>query len=181
MAKRKNKRKGNRKKPNEQKKPFVTELERKGNLKTLDEQNKAFVAELEKQGRLNASLVLHEPEGFEKLSKVVLEFIEPYMNTKYVTSRKDFDLLLAIAAITWNVSMLPEEQAKDFIEKSIDEQSSSFKSDNKFMIDLIEEMMERKRKHFAQYTRSIVSYRITETKAGLHLSVVSTMGNEDIK
>ncbi len=43
------------------------------------------------------------------------------------------------------------------------------------MRGIIEELIERKNKHFAEHTRTIMDYQVTETRNGFHLSVASTL------
>lgn len=56
---------------------------------------------------LKGQKVVPRPEGMEKMSEVLLEFVQPYM--KSAKTRKAYDSLLAIAVASWNCALLDEK------------------------------------------------------------------------
>ena len=132
--------------------------------------HREFVSRLEKQGLLKGRKLLYQPEGYEKMSEVVQDFIEPYM--EYATTREAMGKLIALAILAWNASMLSDDKAKAMVKGVVDSQPLS-KSDREMMIRVVEELIERKKEHFAHYTRDILDYELTEAEDGFRLSVVS--------
>ena len=62
-----------------------------------------------------------------------------------------------------------------FMVKKMIKSLSLPRSDARDTKGIIEELIERKNKHFAEHTRTIVDYQVTETRDGFHLSVASTL------
>jgi len=135
-----------------------------------------FVSRLEEKGLLKGRKLLYEPEGHEKMSAVVWDFMEPYM--EYATTYEALGKLIVLALLAWNASILPDDEAKAAVERVVDSQPLS-KSDHEMMIDVVEDMMERKKKHFAHYTTAILDYELTETEDEFHLSVVSFVKGDE--
>lgn len=52
--------------------------------------------------------VIIDPEGYEKMSDVMNEFIEPYSAT--INNISDYKTLLMMGAIAWNASVVPEDK-----------------------------------------------------------------------
>ncbi len=156
MAKRKGKRKVKRKrrKTPDRYKPLVSKLQSKG---LLDKYNVE---------------VRYEPSGVAKMSEVVIDFIEPY--AEYAETYEAYQKLVMIAIVAWNTTLLPEKKQKAMVKKMIKSLSLP-RSDARDTKGIIEELIERKNKHFAEHTRTIVDYQVTETRDGFHLSVASTL------
>jgi hypothetical protein len=132
--------------------------------------HKKLISKLEKRGLLKGRKILYEPEGYEKLSAVMWDFIEPYRN--YATTNEALRKIITLAILAWNASMLPDDKAKDMVEKIVDNQPLS-KSDHDMMISVVKNLIERKKKYFAQYTRDILDYELIETEDEFRLSIVS--------
>lgn len=137
------------------------------------ERNTTLVPKLRKQGLLSDPLILHEPEGFEKTSAMILELIEPYVER--TADREDFEALVAYAINAWNISMLPNGELQAMIDKAV-AKDPTMKSESEEVVKLLDELIERKRKLFAYNTRTISGYELVETKDGYNLSVISSMG-----
>ena len=156
MAKRKAKRRAKRKRrktPNRYK-PLVNKLQSSG---LLDEHDME---------------VRYEPSGVAKMSEVVIDFIEPYAD--YAETYEAYQKLVMIAIIAWNTTLLPEKEQKPMVKKMIKGLPLS-RSDARDTKGVMKELMERKKKHFAEHTRTILDYQVTETRHGYHLSVASTL------
>ena len=138
--------------------------------------HKRLVSRLEKKGLLKGREILYQPEGYEKLSTVVWDFIEPHR--KYATTYEALRKLITLAILAWNASMLPDDKAKDFVEKVVDSQPLS-KSDHDMMISVVKDLIERKKKYFSQYTRDILDYELIETEDEFRLSIVSFLDTDN--
>jgi hypothetical protein len=134
-----------------------------------------LVSRLEKQGLLKGRKILYQPEGYEKLSTVVWEFIEPHR--KYANTYESLKKLIVLAILAWNASMLPDDEAKDFVDKVVDSQPLS-KSDHDMMISVVNDLIKRKKKYFSQYTRDILDYELIETEDEFRLSIVSFLDTD---
>ena len=135
------------------------------------ERNTTLVPRLREQGLLKDQEILYEPEGFEKTSAMVLELIEPYM--EYPAGRENFEALIRLAIMAWNISMLPDGGLQVIIDK-VAEDTPVFEREG--IADLLEEVMERKRKLFPYNTRIISGHELTETEDGYNLAVASSVG-----
>jgi hypothetical protein len=114
--------------------------------------------------------IVYAPEQAEKMSEVLLAFIEPYKEAADTTEA--MHRLITIALVAWNTALLPEaEQAG-----SLKQLSKSFPADT---VDdfyaIVGEMIERKNRLFADYTRSILDYELTDIGDSYHISVISTL------
>jgi hypothetical protein len=49
------------------------------------------------------ALVLMEPEGYEKISDVIIQFLQPYVVK--LRSPKEYEKLLVIGILAWNASL----------------------------------------------------------------------------
>ena len=133
---------------------------------------KPLVSKLQSKGLLDKVKVRYEPSGVAKMSEVVIDFIEPYV--EYAETYEAYQKLVMVAIVAWNTTLLPEKKQKAMVKKMIKSLSLP-RSDARDMKGIIEELIERKNKHFAEHTRTIVDYQVTETRDGFHLSVASTL------
>lgn len=118
--------------------------------------------------------VIVDPAGEVKMSEVLENFVEPYLDT---ASNHDQRLkLLGIAVFAWNLALLPENKQQPELDKIVTEltrwQGRQMKQDVR---KILEEMMERKRDFFAQHQRYILDFELKERRHDFHLSVVSTL------
>ncbi|MDY6938208.1 MAG: hypothetical protein SWY16_11125 [Cyanobacteriota bacterium] len=114
------------------------------------------------------------PEGEVKMSEVLKAFVEPYVESGMTLPQRM--KLLDIAVLAWNLSLLSEESRPSIIEQAIDQ--SFPKTENRVrreMREVIDELIERKQKLFAQYERYIVDFDVQETPQEFNLSVASTL------
>jgi len=135
---------------------------------------KPLVSKLQSQGLLDNDKyeVRYEPKGVPKMSEVLVDLIEPYV--EYAETYEAYQKLVTVAVVAWNNSLLPERNHKPIIKKTI-KSLSLLRSDAQDMKRIIEELIERKKKHFPEHTRPIVDYQVTETRDGYHLSVASIL------
>ncbi|NPV81873.1 MAG: hypothetical protein HPY52_16705 [Firmicutes bacterium] len=128
---------------------------------------------LHSRGLLKGQKVVPRPEGMEKMSEVLLEFVQPYM--KSAKTRKAFDSLLAIATASWNCALLDEKGSHELSDQIVNAVVSCEDKQGQVVIRrVMNELIERKKRHFAKYDRYILNYVLSETEDGFHLSVVST-------
>ena len=131
-----------------------------------------IVSKMKKKGTFDVQKVLYEPKGEVKMSAIVLDFVEPY--AKHTKTPEAYQTLIRIAMIAWNVALLPETEHEAMIDIPITNQHLS-RADRKEIRNLLEGLIERKNKHFADYNRAIMDYQLAETKDGITLSIASSL------
>jgi len=120
------------------------------------------------------SKVVYEPAGREKMSEVLEEFIEPYSDL--ADTDEAFEKLLNLGVLAWNAALLPEDERQAIIDKTVETGlPGSSKADRTLAREVIETLIRRKQEHFAANQRAIISFKLTDTGDGLHLSVASTL------
>ena len=111
----------------------------------------------------------------EKMSDVILRFAEPLQD-------EDGDLganQVRLAIMIWNASLLPEETQAEALQEIQEIIPRHHREARREMLELIDELLERKETHFSENKRIIIDYDIRDTARGLHLNVVSTPPQDD--
>lgn len=128
--------------------------------------------------RLKANPVLKDIEiveasNQEKMSAVILRFVEPYKAT--ATSKEAYEKLIVFAMVAWNASILEgvaRQQIIDTIRKEI--LSSSGEKGSQDLDEMLTMLMQRKERYFADNKRLILDYSVSESKHEFHLAIIST-------
>jgi hypothetical protein len=131
-----------------------------------------LVSKLKQRGLLEEKEILYQPSGEVKMSEVIMDFIEPYR--EYANTYEAHRKLITLALLAWNAALLPENEQKAMVEKVVGSLKLS-KSDTEGMMNIVEEMIERKNKYFVDYTRTILDYQLSYAEEGFHLSVASML------
>jgi len=120
------------------------------------------------------SKVVYEPAGREKMSEVLEEFIEPYRDG--ADTDDAYEKLMMLGVLAWNAALLPADQRKAMVDETIAAGfSRASRSDQALAREVVETLIRRKLEHFAENQRAIISFKLTNTGDGLHLSVASTL------
>ena len=106
----------------------------------------------------------------EKMSEVLWEFLAPYM--PLAPDREAVEKLLTMAIAAWNVALFPVGERAQRLRELSTTLPAEARTD---FLALIQEMMTRKARYFAQSTRYILNYELTERRASYHLNVLSTL------
>ncbi len=134
----------------------------------------AFKQTMQKDGLIEGQKVIFNPDGEVKMSEVLTEFIKPYM--KRVNTVDEHRKLLVIAVLAWNAAILPEEKRQEMVNTLL---ANLQMPDDKDFRSIIEMMIERKMKHFAEIRRLIVNFELTDLGSSTHLSVASTLDKDE--
>ncbi|TAK33603.1 MAG: hypothetical protein EPO21_12465 [Chloroflexota bacterium] len=119
------------------------------------------------------SEVVFQTGSSEKMSEVLLAFVEPYQ--EYATTRDAFERLIAIGVVAWNAALVsPEDRHSLLDETSKSIQESAGKEDAEVYKALVNDLIKRKERYFASNKRVIVTYQVTEGKGKFHLAVASS-------
>ena len=106
----------------------------------------------------------------EKMSEVLWEFVAPYM--PLAPDREAVEKLLTLAIAAWNMTLFPVAERAQHLRELSTTLPAEARTD---FLALIEEMITRKERDFAQHTRYILNYALTERRASYHLNVLSTL------
>jgi hypothetical protein len=109
--------------------------------------------------------------GKEKMSKVLLDFVAPY--TESADSHEEFQRAVFLGLIGWNIALLPANVRKECIDQLIAKAVPANAAAD--FRDMIDHMVDRKDKYFAENRRYLLAHHWTVTEKGLHLPVVSTL------
>ena len=134
-----------------------------------------------------------KPFGGIKLSAALLELCEPFEPEKLST--KEFENLIALAAVAWNIAVLPKEDRIEKLTAFIDEmptmrqeleaEMGKHSKDSKPVpaittVHFIGAMIQRKDELFPTDNRLILDFNVTDSPEGPHLTVSSAPVNTDL-
>jgi hypothetical protein len=118
--------------------------------------------------------VMVNPAGRESMSDVLEAFVEPYRDM--AETEDAFRKLLSLALVAWNAALLPEDRRQAMIEETLEAGfSKASAADRALAIECVKTMVRRKEEHFPAKRRAIVSFKLTDTGDGWHLTVASTL------
>jgi oligoendopeptidase F len=124
-----------------------------------------------------ANMVI-EPQGLEKMSDIMGRFIEPYADT--VDNLRDFEALFSLAAIAWNIALMPDHKKKEKMDTLLAELFQDKDGETQEVTkEIITNLIARKQKYFSHVKRLIMDFKITGTKKKYHISVASTFIDND--
>lgn len=144
-----------------------------GSQKKKRKQKKLFrplITRLTQKGLFSGHKIVLQPSGEIKMSEVLIDFIEPY--SEYWETEEELSKLLSLAIVAWNAALFSGTERKEFIERMLKVVPPIVRQD---MRAIIEEMMQRKEKHFASNKRMIVSFQLIMTREEPYLSVASIL------
>lgn len=129
-----------------------------------------LMKKLEQQGLAQDMKFMYEPKGEIKMSEVLNQFVEPYLEE--ARTKQDYEKLLMLAIMAWNTALLPEDTREEKLEKILVESVSPIPKEIK---GFIYALIERKERYFHQYKRGILNFELSDTGHDYHLSVISTL------
>jgi hypothetical protein len=125
---------------------------------------------LAEHGLPNKVKFIRNARGQVKMSEVLSEFIEPY--ERMAKTEDAYNRLLSVAVVAWNAALLPDRQRHELITTMINAAKTPDADEAKLVI---QELISRKDKYFPDIKRFIISYELTMTREGPHISVASTL------
>ncbi len=108
--------------------------------------------------------------GEERMSQVLTRFAEPYV--RHAHSDKTYRTLMTLAVGAWNVSLLEPEKQADFLASLTG--ILPLPTRQKDLHDILLEMIERRKRFFADNHRFILEHQLTLVDGEFHLAVIST-------
>lgn len=119
------------------------------------------------------TVVVHDPPGMEKMSEVLLDFVEPYLDS--APTEEALRKLLVLAVVAWNAALLPTTERDKFIQESENALPPDARADFRTVLD---PLIARKLAHFATIRRGIFEFKLSMRSSGPYLQVMSTMPGE---
>lgn len=115
-------------------------------------------------------LVAPSPDGI-KMSEVMQDFIEPYLGDDI--TKDTLTKVMSVAVVAWNAAMVPEQERKELFAGIAKAFPAHMVEEG---LDVLEHMLDRKRRLFFDCTRFVYSYEIVEKKNSYQLLVASAPG-----
>ena len=136
------------------------------------------------------SLIRSRQGADQKMSEVLLDFIEPYR--QFANTDEAMERLVVMGITAWNVSLLPEHKRDtmltelaaaalsggSLVRRIASRVRTAIFGQSRDVADfkqIVYEMVERKLQHYAENRRFIANYKLSQTKDDIHLFVVSTL------
>ncbi len=117
------------------------------------------------------------PAGAAKMSEVLEEFVEPYV--EFADNRGQRQRLLEVAVLAWNLALLPEAERQTMLEEAIEQATLIDDALARQDIqEILDELIERKLTYFGDIRRLIVEFELKDTGREYQLSVASLMEDE---
>ncbi|MGD1859098.1 MAG: hypothetical protein ACFB0E_03900 [Leptolyngbyaceae cyanobacterium] len=121
--------------------------------------------------------IVQNPKGAVKMSEVLEEFAEPYVEE--IDDFLEHKSFLELAAIAWNLAIMPEEQRQAAREEMHNKFGRRGSQDSLKALDpLLDELIERKLQLFPDNQRLIMDLQFEDSGDQYHLSVASTLASE---
>ena len=107
------------------------------------------------------------------MSEVILEFIKPYLDS--AKSLGAYESLIGVGILAWNAALLPATARRKLLSDAMAEAFSPQEWDVRHdLLDLLDLLIQRKERFFAENRRFIMRYHLSRVSEGYQLSVVST-------
>jgi len=113
----------------------------------------------------------------KKMSEVILEFAEPLMHRCENDDQQK--KIIALSIVAWNISCLPENQQEQSKKEAVKKFLSGDIKAQLFIEDLLNYLLERKKKYFSHDKRVVINYQICELDDTFNLMVASSVLQED--
>ena len=124
-------------------------------------------------GSQRESALLLAPGGV-RMSDVLKQFVRPYNHL--VDSEEAFRKLLTLGMLAWNAAMQPDGRQEQMVDEVLNEAvgEESWEAQTAAR-EIVDELIERKQRYFAQYRRPIIDFRLTDLGDQYHLTVISAL------
>jgi len=121
--------------------------------------------------------VVMSPKGVAKMSDVLEEFIDPYLDA--VGTRNQHEKLLSIAVVAWNLAIMPKANRQPLMQQLIEKAAGNDQLARHDTQEILDEMIARKERFFADNKRYILNFQLQGRGNNLHLTVTSTLDQPD--
>jgi len=116
--------------------------------------------------------LVHAAPGAEKMSEVLMEFLEPYSDEW--ETEDQLRRLLTVGFVAWNAAIAPEDERQKLFESLLTKLPPDVQED---FMDVVKILMEKKKlPKFVNNKRLVLDYHLTMRSDGPYLQIVSTPG-----
>lgn len=115
-------------------------------------------------------IVVIDPPGVAKMSEVFWEFIEPDIQS--CASLEELHNMLVIAQGAWNAALMPLDERADYILGILKVVPPEGRP---ALAEVLAHLIRRKQEYYAHVDRMIVSFDLSKTPEGPHLTVMSSL------
>jgi len=122
----------------------------------------------------NAQIVVN-PGNTAKMSDVILRFAEPLLHGADGIVEKN---VIRFAIGVWNASLLPPPAQAEALKSIVAILPEGDHNARRELVTAMFTLLARKQTYFADNSRVILDYQITQSRDMLHLDVVSTLGKD---
>jgi hypothetical protein len=158
------------KKNRQEKRKKQDKWRRKKQEKRIETSKSELAERIKEQKEFSDSKIIVEPPGQVKMSKVIVDFIEPFMEFAEDEEAEEFVVMAAIMA--WNSNLIPPQEQKKFIKNFRKKMGTIDAELFKIMLSM---MRNYKEENYPDLKRFILDYQLLHTQEGMHLNVVSSM------
>jgi hypothetical protein len=116
------------------------------------------------------TMILDNPPGMVKMSKVLEDFVKPYMESS--PTEESLRKLLAVGIVAWNAALLPPTEREELLRETEETLPAELRNDFRVVL---EPMIERKLAYFADNRRGILNFELSMGRGNPFLNVMSTL------
>ena len=155
----------------QQRKSSVSLSQRQRELAALQ----SFKQQIANDPDYEGTMLVENPKDFRKMSEVLLEYVEPFLDE--TETYEDRSNLIDFAMMAWNLALIPEESRKELLTEFVTEICSEIEEveEQKTLKQLMNQLIKRKLKFFAEEERFVKEYKLTENGGRIHLAVASSV------
>ena len=145
---------------------------KKNRGKQLEKARKRRAKRLERRGRPGGEpIVIVSPPGVEKMSEVLEEFVEPYMEE--CETSESMEKLLSLGMVAWDAALVTGSQREELLNSTLAELPAEAREDARSILLVL---IHRKETYFADNKRFILSFELVPGADGEpRLNVLSSM------
>jgi hypothetical protein len=136
---------------------------------------KRFKQEMANDPDYEGTVFVESPKDFRKMSEVLLEYVDPFLEE--TETYEDRSNLIDFAVMAWNLALIPEESRKELVTEFVTEVCPEIEEieEQKTLKQLMNQLIKRKLKFFAEEERFVKEYKLTENGGRIHLFVASSV------
>ena len=101
--------------------------------------------------------VVWNPSGEVKMSEVLIDFIEPYL--EFADTLESYRKLVILGIMAWNASLLHKEEQQDMVDSIFHQfnQQMPRVTEELRLEEIVDTLIARKKAYFSEYTRAIIN------------------------
>jgi hypothetical protein len=121
---------------------------------------------------LNGAVIQQAPRGRKKLSQVILDFAQPFLDE--CPTDEAYRATIGLATAAWNLALLPEKEQEEAIEEAVDQFDQAAEGGEgvgRMVGHSRRELVDRKKAFYADDKRAVIDYELMADGGKCHLEV----------